>query len=106
VTVDSARDRPLLIAAEVSGHLNCFLRLPVVDDNGIRDRLRQKVDRRGSRRRSARLPPPPRFRLLPGALRVRTRIDAPGVAPAAVAPHGVGLASVALFRVLSGRPAR
>jgi hypothetical protein len=40
-----------------------------------------------------------------GALRVRTPIDAPGVAPAAVAPHGVGLASVALLRVLSGRPA-
>jgi hypothetical protein len=36
---------------------------------------------------------------------VRTPIDAPGVAPAAVAPHGVGLASVALLRVLSGRPA-
>jgi hypothetical protein len=43
-----------------------------------------------------RLPPPLRFRSLPGALRVRTPIDAPGVAPAAVAPHGAGLASVAL----------
>ena len=82
-------------------------RLPLVDDTGARDRLRRKVDRRGSRRRSAAAAPAAlRFRSLPGALRVRTPIHAPGVAPAAVAPHGVGMAGVALLRVLSGRPAR
>jgi len=52
-----------------------------------------------------RLAPPLVFRSLPGALRVRTPVDAPGASPAAVRPAGIGLGSVALLRVLAGRPA-
>ena len=51
------------------------------------------------------LPPPLVFRSLPGALRVRTPVDAPGTSPAA-APPGIGSAVPALLRVLAGRPAR
>jgi hypothetical protein len=54
-----------------------------------------------------RLRPPLRFRSLPGALRVRTPVHAPGVAPAALAPAGFGKACVALLQVLTGHhPAR
>jgi hypothetical protein len=45
------------------------------------------------------------FRSLPGALRVRIPVDAPGASPAAVAPPGLGSAVTALLRVLAGRPA-
>jgi hypothetical protein len=52
-----------------------------------------------------RLPPPLHFRSLPGALRVRTPITAPGVSAATDAPQGLGRAVPALLRVLAGRPA-
>ncbi len=106
VTVDNARDLPVLLAAEASGHVDRFrgYRSWTTPELEI-DSAQQLVDV-GVDGEALRLPPPLRFRSLPGALRVRTPINAPGVAPAAVAPHGVGLASVALLRVLSGRPAR
>ena len=106
VTVESARDLSVLLAAEASGRVDRFrgYRSWTTPELVI-DSAAELIDV-GVDGEALRLPPPLRFRSLPGALRVRTPIHAPGVAPAAVAPHGVGLASVALFRVLSGRPAR
>ncbi|MDT7554687.1 MAG: hypothetical protein QOI16_3223 [Pseudonocardiales bacterium] len=106
VTVDSARDLPLLLAAEAGGHVDRFrgYRSWTTPELVI-DSAEPLIDV-GVDGEALRLPPPLRFRSLPGALRVRTPKHAPGVAPAAVAPHGVGLAGVALLRVLSGRSAR
>ena len=106
VTVESARDLSVLLAAEASGRVDRFRgyrswTTPELQIDSAAELIDVGVDGE-----ALRLPPPLRFRSLPGALRVRTPIHAPGVAPAAVAPHGVGLASVALLRVLSGRPAR
>jgi diacylglycerol kinase family enzyme len=50
-----------------------------------------------------RLPPPLRFRVRPGALRVRTPVDAPGAPRVGVAHAGLGAAVTGLFRVASGR---
>jgi hypothetical protein len=106
VTIENARDMSVLLAAEASGGVDRFRgywswTTPELEIDSVEKLIDVGVDGE-----ALRLPPPLRFRSLPGALRVRTPIDAPGVAPAAVAPHGVGLASVALLRVLSGRPAR
>ena len=104
VTVDSARDVPVLLAAEASGHVDRFrgYRSWTAPELEI-DSAEQLIDV-GVDGEALRLPPPLRFRSLPGALRVRTPIHAPGVAPAAAAPHGVGLGGVALLRVLSRSP--
>ena len=106
VTIENARDMSVLLAAEASGRVDRFRgyrswTTPELEIDSAEELIDVGVDGE-----ALRLPPPLRFRSLPGALRVRTPIHAPGVAPAAVAPHGVGLASVALLRVLSGRPAR
>ena len=53
-----------------------------------------------------RLVPPLRFRVVAGGLRVRVPVDAPGAAPAAMAPAGPGAAVAGVLRVLGGRPAR
>ncbi|GEL22202.1 hypothetical protein PSU4_11560 [Pseudonocardia sulfidoxydans NBRC 16205] len=50
-----------------------------------------------------RLPTPLRFRVLPGALQVRTPLDAPGAPPVGVAHAGVGRAVVGLVRVAGGK---
>lgn len=106
VAVGNARDLSLLLAAEASGHVDRFRgyrswTTPELEIDSADPLIDVGVDGE-----ALRLPPPLRFSSLPGALRVRTPRHAPGVAPAAVAPHGVGVASAALLRVLSGRPAR
>lgn len=53
-----------------------------------------------------RFAPPPRFRILPAALRVRLPLDAPGASPAALSPAGTRATVVAPFRVVRGRESR
>jgi diacylglycerol kinase family enzyme len=106
VTVDRARDVPALISAEATGRIARF--------RGYREWTAPEfVVRSGSERidvgvdgEALSLPPPLVFRSLPGALRVRIPVDAPGASPAAMAPAGVGSAVTSLFRVLAGHPAR
>jgi diacylglycerol kinase family enzyme len=50
------------------------------------------------------LDPPIRFRTLPGALRVRIPLGAPGYSPAAVAPTPGWAGVTALLRAVAGRP--
>jgi diacylglycerol kinase family enzyme len=50
------------------------------------------------------VPTPLQFRSLPGALRVRIPVDAPGVPASRVGPAGAGKAVAALVRVAAGRP--
>jgi diacylglycerol kinase family enzyme len=105
VTVDRARDLPTLITAELSGQLARFrgYRTWEADEFVVgSDKALVEVGVDGE---ALRLPPPLRFRSLPAALRVRIPLDAPGAAPAALAPRGAGQSVRALFRVLSGRPA-
>ncbi|GAY10028.1 diacylglycerol kinase family protein [Pseudonocardia sp. N23] len=106
VTVDGARDLPVLLAAESSGNLGRFRgyrswTTPEFEVDSSEELIDVGVDGE-----ALRLPPPLRFRSLPGALRVRIPRHAPGLAPAAVAPHGIGTAVLALSRVLVGRSAR
>ena len=51
------------------------------------------------------LDPPIRFRTLPGALRVRIPLGAPGYSPAAAAPTPGWAGITALLRAVAGRPA-
>ncbi|KAA9163604.1 diacylglycerol kinase [Amycolatopsis acidicola] len=105
VTVDRARDVPALVSAELAGRLHEFhgyrawTGTEFVVDSG------QALVEIGVDGEALRLPPPLRFRILSGALRVRVPLDAPGAAPAALVPHGVFGAVSALFLVLTGRPA-
>jgi len=105
VTVNRARDLPALISAEAAGRITRFSgyrewAAPEFEIDSAEDLIDVGIDGE-----AARLAPPLRFRSLPGALRVRTPVDAPG-APAAVAPAGIGDTVKALFRVLAGHPAR
>jgi diacylglycerol kinase family enzyme len=50
------------------------------------------------------LDPPIRFRTLPGALRVRIPVDAPGYSPAAAAPTPGWAGITALLQAVAGRP--
>jgi diacylglycerol kinase family enzyme len=106
VTVDRARDVPELMAAQASGRLSGFrgyrewtTREFVVDSD-------QPLVEVGVDGEALRLPPPLRFRVLPGELRVRVPADAPGAAPAAMAPAGPADGVAGILRVLGGRPAR
>jgi diacylglycerol kinase family enzyme/uncharacterized membrane protein len=106
VTVDRARDLPSLLSAEATGRIERFRgyrewTTPEFEVGSEQPLLDVGVDGE-----ALRLPPPLLFRALPGALRVRTPAGAPGVAPAAVAPPGMGTAVTALLRVLAGHPAR
>jgi diacylglycerol kinase family enzyme len=106
VTVDRGRDVPSLLSAEASGHLERFdgYRAWTTAEFEV-DSADPLVDV-GVDGEALRLAPPLRFRSLPLALRVRTPIHAPGVAPAAVAPSGFRDAVTALLRVLDGQAAR
>lgn len=106
VSVDRARDLPALLSAEATGRLHHFRgyrewTTPEFEVDSAAPLVEVGVDGE-----ALQLPPPLRFRSLPGALRVRIPLTAPGVAPAAVAPAGLGAAVTALVRVLGGRPAR
>jgi diacylglycerol kinase family enzyme len=106
IAVDRARDVPDLVAAELSGKVARFpgYRSWVAPEFAVGSTdpgIDVAVD--GEPRRWT---PPLRFRVLPGALRVRLPPDAPGVLRAAAVPAGVRRAVGALLRVLAGRPPR
>jgi diacylglycerol kinase family enzyme len=106
VTVDRARDLPELMAAEATGRLRGFRGYREwTTPEFVVDSDEPLIDV-GVDGEAMRLPPPLRFRVLPGALRVRTPVDAPGIAPAALAPPGPGAAVVGMLRVIAGKPAR
>lgn len=106
VTVDSAGDVPRLMAAQASGRLHGFRGYREwTTSEFVVDSEEPLVDV-GVDGEALRLPPPLRFRIVPNALRVRLPSDAPGAAPAAVAPAGPADAITGLVRVLGGRPAR
>ncbi|MEU6644723.1 diacylglycerol kinase family protein [Saccharomonospora sp. NPDC046836] len=104
VTLDRARDIPVLVSAEMTGRLARFRgyrswAVPefVVDSN-------QPLVEVGVDGEALRLPPPLRFRTLPGALRVRLPLSAPG--PSAAAAESRWATVLALFRIVGGHPAR
>ncbi|HEY1569965.1 MAG TPA: diacylglycerol kinase family protein [Pseudonocardiaceae bacterium] len=105
VTVDRARDVPALVSAELAGRLARFrgYRSWVTPDFVVDSD--QPLVEVGVDGEALRLPPPLRFRSLPGALRVRIPVDAPGLPPAAVAPGPRDLVT-ALSLVIAGRQQR
>lgn len=104
IGVDRARDIPNLVTAELTGRLNRFpgyrsWRTPAFTVDSGEALVDVAVDGEPMR-----VVPPLTFRSLPGALRVRVPRDTPGSAPGAWAPRGIGAVSVALARILAGRP--
>lgn len=104
LTVDRARDLPSLITAELTGGLGRFRGYRTWQAAEFVVRSGQPLVEVGVDGEALRLAPPLRFRSLPGALRVRVPIGAPGAAPAALAPRGLRHSIGALSRVLFGRP--
>jgi diacylglycerol kinase family enzyme len=104
VAVDRARDLPALISAEATGRIRRFSGYrewttpEFVVDSG------QPLVDVGVDGEALQLAPPLHFRSLPGALRVRTPLDAPGASPAALRPAGPWRTAKALVRVVGGRP--
>src|SRR3954447_3428827 len=106
VTVDRAADLPTLMSLEAAGSIERFRGYRAWSTpEFVVDSSEPLIDV-GVDGEALRLRPPLRFRSLPGALRVRTPLTAPGASPAATAPAGLGEAVPALLRVLAGRPAR
>jgi hypothetical protein len=104
VAVDRARDLPALISAEATGRIRRFSGYREwTTPEFIVDSGQPLVDV-GVDGEALQLPPPLRFRSLPGALRVRTPLDAPGASPAALRPAGPWRTATALVRVVGGRP--
>jgi diacylglycerol kinase family enzyme len=104
--VDSGRDVTEMLAAHATGRLRSFhgyRQWSASEFEVASDRPLVEVGVDGE---ALRLAPPLRFRVLPGALRVRVPVASPGAAPAAVAPAGPGEAIAGLVRVLRGHPAR
>lgn len=106
VTVDRAWDVTALLAAEAGGHLERFHGYREWTTPAFRVDSGVAAIDLGIDGESVQLAPPLEFRSLPGALRVRVPVEAPGAPPAAVAPAGLSAAVTALFRVLAGRSAR
>jgi diacylglycerol kinase family enzyme len=106
VTVDRAGDLPALISAEITGRLARFRGYRAWQATEFVVYSGQSLVDVGLDGEALRLPPPLRFRVLPGAVRVRVPVNAPG-APSAP-PQGLwrGRSVGALFRVLAGRPDR
>jgi diacylglycerol kinase family enzyme len=106
VTVDAAADVPVLMAAQAAGRLHGFRGYrewtapEFVVDSG------KPLVEVGVDGEALQLSPPLRFRVLPGALRIRVPVDSPGAAPAALAPQGPADAVAGMLRVLAGKPAR
>ncbi|QRP43267.1 diacylglycerol kinase family protein [Amycolatopsis sp. FDAARGOS 1241] len=105
VSVDRARDLPTLITAELTGQIARYPGYRSWETGEFVVSSGQSLVDIGVDGEALKLEPPLRFRSLPGALRVRVPVDAPGSAPAALAPKGMRDAVRALFRVLAGRPA-
>jgi hypothetical protein len=106
VNVNRASDIPALVTAEATGRIRRFrgyrawsTREFVVDSS-------EPLIDVGVDGEALCLPPPLRFRSLPGILRVRTPTSAADLSPAAAAPPPLGEVVPALLRVLCGRPAR
>jgi len=106
VVVERAGDLPGLLTAEASGRLERFRGYRSWTSPEFEVTSAEPVIDVGVDGEALRLRPPLRFRSLPGALRIRTPVHAPGVAPAALAPAGFGKASIALVQVLTGHTAR
>ncbi|SDW57972.1 Diacylglycerol kinase family enzyme [Amycolatopsis xylanica] len=101
VTVNRAADVPALISAEVAGRLSRF---PGYRSWSARDFVVDSecpLVEAGVDGEAARLAPPLRFRILPGALRVRIPRHAPGASPSALLPPGTPATIVALFHVIT-----
>ncbi|QUQ64155.1 diacylglycerol/lipid kinase family protein [Kutzneria sp. CA-103260] len=103
VTVNQAAEVPALISAELAGRISRFpgyrsWSAPEFTVGSGRSPIEASVD--GEAMRFA---PPLHFRSLPGALRVRIPLDAPGTSPAATLPPGTRATIVALLHVLRGR---
>lgn len=102
VTVDRARDIPALVTAEATGRIGSFRGHRAWSTPEFVVDSAEPLVEVGVDGEALRLPPPLRFRSLPGALRVRTPLSAPGVPQ----HPRLGEAVPALLRVLAGRPAR
>ncbi|MCD2195226.1 diacylglycerol kinase [Actinomycetospora endophytica] len=103
VAVDRARDLSALMAAEATGRIRRFHGYAAwTTTEFVVDSSEPLLDV-GVDGEALRLAPPLRFQTLPGALRVRTPLGAPGVSPAASAPGRLGTAVPALWGVLVGR---
>jgi hypothetical protein len=103
--VDRGSDLAGLVAAEAAGRVHRFHGYQEWTVPEFRIESGTPLVNVGVDGEALRLPPPLVFRSLPGALRIRTPINA-GASPAAVRPASNWLAAVALLRVLAGRPAR
>jgi diacylglycerol kinase family enzyme len=104
VAVDRARDLPALVSAEATGRIRRFSgHREWTTPEFVVDRGQPLVDV-GVDGEALQLASPLRFRSLPGALRVRTPLDAPGASPAALRPAGPWQTVKALVRVVGGRP--
>ena len=104
VAVDRATDLPALMSAEATGQIHRFHGYRAwTTPEFVVDSSEPLIDV-GVDGEALRLPPPLRFRSLPGCVRVRTPHSAPGVSPAAARP-GAAEGVPALLRVLVGRPA-
>lgn len=106
LTVNRARDVPALIVAEAGGRLGRFPGYQEWTTREFEVDSGQPLVDVGIDGEPLRLPPPLRFRSLPGALRVRIPIGTPSTARAAVTPVGIRQVVTALFRILAGHPAR
>jgi diacylglycerol kinase family enzyme len=106
VQVERGRDVTEMLAAQATGRLRSFhgYRQWSVPEFAVdSDKPLVEVGVDGE---ALRLPPPLRFKVLPGALRVRVPVASPGAAPAAAAPAGPGEAIAGLVRVLRGHSAQ
>jgi diacylglycerol kinase family enzyme len=105
VTIDRAADIPTLMSLEAAGRIHRFHGYQAWSTpEFVVDSADPLIDV-GVDGEALRLQTPLRFRSLPGVLRVRVPLSAPGASPAALAPAGIGEAVPALLRVLAGRPA-
>ncbi|RJQ92292.1 diacylglycerol/lipid kinase family protein [Amycolatopsis panacis] len=104
ISVNRASEVPALAAAEVSGRLSRFPGYTAWTTPEFVVTSGKPLVEVGVDGEALRLPPPLRFRSLPGVLRVRLPRNAPLVSPAQAAPVGVGRSAGALFAVLMGRP--
>lgn len=105
VTVDRGGDLAWLVAAEAAGRIDRFHGYQEWIAPEFRIESGSPLLDVGVDGEALRLPQPLIFRSLPGALRIRTPMNA-GASPAAARPASNWLAAVALLRVLACRPAR
>ena len=105
VTIDRPADLPTLMSLEASGRIQLFRGYRAWSTPEFVVHSSEPLVDVGVDGEAIRLPPPLRFRSLPGVLRVRTPLATPGAPPASMAPGGIREAVPALLRVLAGRSA-